>query len=128
MMYTVVLPWWRHQMETISEQLALCEENPPVTGGFPSQRPVTRNFDIFFDLNKRWANNRDDCGLRRHCAHYDVAVMPQLHFIALHNVENVTQLNMVSGFRLKFEIFLREFRCREIGVYIEVERTGTWTT
>ena len=29
--------------------------NPPVTGGFPSQRPVTRSFDIFFDprLNKR---------------------------------------------------------------------------
>ena len=30
---------------------ALCEGNPPVTGGFPSQRPVTRNFDIFFDLH-----------------------------------------------------------------------------
>ena len=29
--------------------------NPPVTGGFPSQRPVTRSFDVFFDLrlNKR---------------------------------------------------------------------------
>ena len=28
---------------------------PPVTGGFPSQRPVTRCFDVFFDLrlNKR---------------------------------------------------------------------------
>ena len=29
--------------------------NPPVTGGFPSQRPVMRSFDVFFDLrlNKR---------------------------------------------------------------------------
>ena len=29
--------------------------NPPVSGGFPSQRPVTRSFDVFFDLrmNKR---------------------------------------------------------------------------
>ena len=29
--------------------------NPSVTGGFPSQRPMTRNFDVFFDLrlNKR---------------------------------------------------------------------------
>ena len=29
--------------------------NPPVTGGFPSQRPVTRSFDVYFDLrlNKR---------------------------------------------------------------------------
>ena len=35
--------------------LALCEGKPPVTGGFPSQRPVTRGFDVFFDLrlNKR---------------------------------------------------------------------------
>ena len=48
-------PWWRHQLETFSALLALCEENPSVTGGFPSQRPVTRSFDVFFDLrlNKR---------------------------------------------------------------------------
>ena len=32
--------WWRHQMEIFSALLALCEGNPPVTGGFPSQRPV----------------------------------------------------------------------------------------
>ena len=38
-----------------SALLALCEENSPVTGEFPSQRPVTRSFGIFFDLrlNKR---------------------------------------------------------------------------
>ena len=42
--------WWRHQMETFSALLALCEGNEPVTGGFPSQRPVTWSFDIFFDL------------------------------------------------------------------------------
>ena len=46
---------WRHQMETISALLAICEWNPPVTSGFPSQRPVTRSFDVFFDphMNKR---------------------------------------------------------------------------
>ena len=43
--------WWRHRMETFSALLALCEGNPPVTGGFPSQRPMTRSFDAFFDLN-----------------------------------------------------------------------------
>ena len=32
----------------ISALLALCEGNPPVTGAFPSQKPVTRSFDIFF--------------------------------------------------------------------------------
>ena len=38
--------------------LALCEGNSPVTGEFPSQRPVTRSFDVFFDLrlNKRLSN------------------------------------------------------------------------
>ena len=36
--------WWRHQMDAL---LALCEGNPSVTAGFPSQRPVTRSF-IFY--------------------------------------------------------------------------------
>ena len=49
------ISWWRHQMETFSELLALCSGNSPVTGEFPAQRPVTRSFDVFFDLrpNKR---------------------------------------------------------------------------
>ena len=42
--------WWRHQMETFSALLALCAWNSPVTGEFPAQRPVTRSFDVFFDL------------------------------------------------------------------------------
>ena len=48
-------PWWRHKMETFSALLALCEGDSPVTGELPSQRPVTRRFDIVFDLrlNKR---------------------------------------------------------------------------
>ena len=40
--------------ETFSSLLAFCDGNPPVTGGFPSQRPVTRSFDFFYlRLNKR---------------------------------------------------------------------------
>ena len=42
--------WWRHQMETFSTLLALCAGNSPVTVEFPSPRPVTRSFDVFFDL------------------------------------------------------------------------------
>ena len=47
--------WWRHQMEAFSALLALCAGNSPVPGEFPTQRPVTRSFDVFFDLrvNKR---------------------------------------------------------------------------
>ena len=37
-------------METFAALLTLCEGNPPVTDGFPSQRPETRGFDAFFDL------------------------------------------------------------------------------
>ena len=39
-------------METLSALLALCAGNSPVIGEFPTQRPVTRSFDVFFDLNK----------------------------------------------------------------------------
>ena len=47
--------WWRHQMETFSALLAICAGNSPVPGEIPTQRPVTRSFDVFFDLrlNKR---------------------------------------------------------------------------
>ena len=46
-------------------------------GEFLTQRPVTRSFDVFFDLrlNKGWVNNREAGDLRRHCGHYDVNVM-----------------------------------------------------
>ena len=52
-------------METFSASLVLCEGNPPVTGGFPSQRPVTRSFDFFFDLclNKRLSHETMVCSV-----------------------------------------------------------------
>ena len=42
--------WWRHQMETFFALLAICAGNSPVPGEFPAQRPVTRSFEVFFDL------------------------------------------------------------------------------
>ena len=52
-----LISWWRHQMETFSALLAICAGNSPVPGEFPAQRPVTRSFDVFFDLrlNKRFS-------------------------------------------------------------------------
>ena len=49
------ISWWRHQMGSFSALVALCVGNSMVTGEFPSERPVTRFFDVFFDLglNKR---------------------------------------------------------------------------
>ena len=49
------ISWWRHPMGTFSALLAICAGNSPVPGELPTQRPVTRSFDVFFDLrpNKR---------------------------------------------------------------------------
>ena len=42
-------------METFSALLAFCAGNSPVPGEFYAQKPVTRSFDVIFDLrlNKR---------------------------------------------------------------------------
>ena len=69
-------------METFSALLAICAGNLPVPGEFPAQRPVTRSFDIFFDLRliNGWVNNRKAGDLRRYRAHYDVMVMIRCYF------------------------------------------------
>ena len=62
-------------METFSALLAICAGNSPVPGEFPTQRPVTRSFDVYFDLrpNKRlskqwwgWWFETQSCPLWRH--------------------------------------------------------------
>ena len=62
-------------METFSALLAICAGNSPVPGEFPTQRPVTRSFDVYFDLrpNKRlskqswgWWFETPSCSLWRH--------------------------------------------------------------
>ena len=46
-------------METLSASLALCAGNSPVTGEFPSQRPVPRSFDALFDLRlDKWLSEQ----------------------------------------------------------------------
>ena len=76
LVYVWQLTWWRRQMKTFSALLALCAGNSPVTGELPSQRPVTRSFDVVFDrrLNKRpskqsrgWLFETPSCSLWRHC-------------------------------------------------------------
>ena len=61
-------------METFSSLLAICAGNSPGTGEFPTQRPLTRSFDVFFDLHNRQAGD-----LRRYCAHYDVTIMSYIN-------------------------------------------------
>ena len=38
-------------METFAALLARCVGNSPVTGEFHTQEPVTRSFEVFFDLH-----------------------------------------------------------------------------
>ena len=64
------LSWWRHQMETFSASLAFC------AGNSQAQRPVTRSFDVFFNLRlnqqlskhvrRRWFETPSR-SLWRHC-------------------------------------------------------------
>ena len=51
--------WWSHQMETLSALLDIGVGNSPITGEFPAQRPLTRSFDVFFDLPlNRWLSKQ----------------------------------------------------------------------
>ena len=52
--------WWCHQMETFSALLALSARGLPVK--FPSQRPVTRSFDVFLDLRPNKGMSKQSWG------------------------------------------------------------------
>ena len=69
--------WWRHQMETFSASLGVGAGNSPVTGEFPTQRPVARSFAVLFICSwiNGWVNNGEAGDLRRHRAHYDGIIM-----------------------------------------------------
>ena len=63
-------------METFSALLAMFAWNSSVAGEFPAQRPVTRSFDVFFDLRLNKQRSKQSWGwwfetpprpLWRHC-------------------------------------------------------------
>ena len=83
-------------MKTFTALLALRVGNSPVTGEFPAQSPVTRNFDIFIDLrlNKRlskqlwgWWFETPSRPLSRHCnddkIQENIIIMAQLSPISI---------------------------------------------
>ena len=62
-------------METFSALLVIYAGNSPVPGEFPTQRPVTRSFDVYFDLRpNKWLSKQSwgwwfetlSCSLWRH--------------------------------------------------------------
>ena len=69
--------WWRHQMEIFFALLALCVWNSPVTGEFPSQRPVTWSFWCFLwshTWTNGWVNNWDATVLHNFSWHLVISI------------------------------------------------------
>ena len=75
------LTWWRHQMEDFSALLAICAGNSLVTGEFPAQRPVTRSFDVFFDLHLNKWLSKHSWGWLFVTPHYYVTVVIKILFL-----------------------------------------------
>ena len=105
-----IILWWRHQMETFSALLALCEGNPPVTGGFPSQRPVTWSFDVSFDLSlnerfskqcrRRWFGTPSR-SLWRHIYHHGALSSWYSHPNSLQNSNGLQWIDLRDEVKLK---------------------------
>ena len=133
------ISWWRYQIKSFLLALC-CEENPPVTGEypsqwrstsrcfpwkadflmtllneiifrvtgplrggihptgeFPSQKPMKRSFDVFFDMH---LNNREAGDFKRHHTHYDVIVMwPKYATILIAGVACICAFELFEGKR-----------------------------
>ena len=88
-------------METFSALLALC-----------AQRPVTRSFDVFFDLRPNKRLSKQSWGdLRRHRAHYDVTEM-----------ENIKKINYCYA-TMNFRIFQNNRELDLLELYQAAEHT-----
>ena len=46
-----VRQWWRHELETLSGLLAICEVNPLVTVSFRHRGSIMASFDVFLYVN-----------------------------------------------------------------------------
>ena len=109
-------------METFCALLTLRVGSLPVTGEYPSQRPVTRSFDVFFDLrlNKRLSKqSRRRCfetlqrSLWRHC---NATLLPsKLDCQWLH----VAKMSI-----LKWPTISHEISRYSNGLHIEAETNG----
>ena len=80
--------------------LASCAGNSPITGEFPAQRPVTRSFDVFFDLrpNKRFSKSM------MRLASWD-AIAPIMTSLKWNYVDFVIMSLCPGGFRTETRVF-----------------------
>ena len=85
-------------METFCVLLAICVGKSPVSDEFPAQRPVTRSFDVFFDLrlNKRLSKQWWGWWIETPSHHYDIIVMS--------NIQSLTFSVLLQSFVHRFVI------------------------
>ena len=100
-----------------SALLALCAGNSPVPGEFPAQRPVTRSFDVFFDLNPikrlskqslRWWFETPSGSLCRHSNDHAVGVAPLAP--SPNEMQKMITEKLVLCLNISFEISYKEER------------------
>ena len=77
-------------------------------GEFPALRPVTRSFDVFFDLrlNNGWENNPEAGDFKRHRGHYDVIVMASVSvWLTWNKLPIICIIQQAFYYRKLFEVF-----------------------
>ena len=89
--FAYTITWWRHQIQTFSALLALCEgiHRSPVDSRHKGLWRGALMLSLICDWINGWANNRDAGDFRRHGAHYDVIVMNGLCHMASRNLSMV---------------------------------------
>ena len=123
--------WWRHQMETFSALLAHWVGNLPVTGEFPSQRPVTQSFGGFFDLrmskrlskqSRRWWFETLSRALWRHCNVnfvFSRACDFIIHCPSCNAVPSVGRINVLNFWVLHCNTFLAFYASHNYRLAVE---------
>ena len=94
-------------METFSALLDICAGNSPVPGEFPTQRPVTQSFNVFFDLRLNKRLSKQSWGwwfetLSRPLWRHLMSPLGRMRPSSGHNVERcmslpLTSLKMIKG-------------------------------
>ena len=99
-------------METFSALLALCVGNSPVTSEFPTQWPMARNFDVFFDLrlNKRLSKQ----SRRRWFEPPSPPLWRHYNERCLHNLYDAPPSLMLTQFNCPFTVSISAMQCIRI--------------
>ena len=130
-------------METFAALLAICAGNSPVTGEFYAQRPVTRSFDVFFDLHLHERLRKQSWGWwfetlpRPLCRHSNVTVTSQANTLASKKTSQIHILTLCGwdptvpdGFssqRANNTESFCELKYHQLGIFTGATSTQSWS-